>query len=133
MEPWANSGFWESLGQKEEVTVEWGDNNSVILRELTGFTTLKGTLRAFDHTISGTVIRGNEEGGYFQLVTRDDLESVMRSKVPAFCRLAHCLFGWLTVFVAGSVHLWLAHCVCGWLSASLAGSLYLWLAHCICG
>ena len=110
MEPWANSGFWESLGQKEEITVEWGDNNSVILRELTGVTTLKGTLRAFDHTISGTVIRGNEEGGYFQLVTRDDLESVTRAKVPDLLWLAHCIFGWLTAPLAGSLHLWVAQC-----------------------
>ena len=79
LEPTGNHGYWESLGQKEKIAVEWGDNNSVILGELTGVTKLKGIA---DHTgtISGTVIQRNKEGGHFELRTGDEVYTL-----PTYC------------------------------------------------
>ena len=80
LEPTGNGGFWVTLGQEQLITVEWGENNSILFGELGGVTKLKGTVDQ-NGTISGTVIHQGREGGHFELhplVARDEVHAQHR-------------------------------------------------------
>ena len=85
LEPEGNRGRWECLRQKEEITVDWGDDNSVVLGELKGVTKLKGVADATG-TISGSVVQRDREGGHFELRISDKVPAM-----PTYCPLIYTL------------------------------------------